>query len=166
MIKIKKEFNSKAQKIKLILTDVDGVLTDGSMYYSSKGEELKKFNTRDGMAVELLKKSGIKTIFISRESSKIALARAKKVKAIALLGITNKESHLEIICKKYDILPNEIAYIGDDINDLEIMKLIGLSFAPKDSMMSILKTANHVCKSKGGDGVLREVAELIIQLKQ
>lgn len=162
MIKIKKEFNSKAQKIKLILTDVDGVLTDGSMYYSSKGEELKKFNTRDGMAVELLKKSGIKTIFISRESSKIALARAKKVKAIALLGITNKESNLEIICKKYDILPNEIAYIGDDINDLELLKRVGLSATPSDASDDAIKLCDYICKHRSGNGAFRELADLIL----
>lgn len=165
MIKSKKELETKAQRIKMILTDVDGVLTDGSMYYSTKGEELKKFNTKDGMAVELLLKIGIKTVFISKESSKIALVRAKKVKVNAFLGISNKELYLHKICEKYNLKPKEIAYIGDDINDMKIMKLIGLSFAPKDSVNQILKIANHICKSNGGEGVLREVAELIIQIK-
>ena len=99
-----KIFDNFCKKVKLVITDVDGVLTDGGMYYSKAGEELKKFNTRDGMAIELLLKFNIKTVFITREKSEIVIKRAKKVNAADLyLGIKNKESILSKICTKFSV---------------------------------------------------------------
>jgi len=164
-MKNKKHF-SKIMKISLVLTDVDGVLTDGGMYYSEKGESLKKFNTRDGMGVELLRENNIKTVFITRENSKISKSRAKKVKANQILsGIKNKEIELMKICKKFSVKPENIAYIGDDINDIEIMKKIGFSCSPADGNYEVKKIANYVCTTNGGYGVFREVADLILQIK-
>lgn len=156
----------KFKKIKLVVSDVDGVLTDGGMYYSDKGEILKKFNTKDGMAVELLLENNIKTVFITKEKSKIVVERAKKVKvADVFVGIVKKEDLLPKLCKKFNVKTNEIAYIGDDINDIEIMKKIGFSFTPSDAIEKVQKISHYVCKTKGGEGVLREVTELILLSK-
>ena len=117
-----KKLLEKCSKIKILISDVDGVLTDGGMYYSEKGEELKKFNTKDGMGVELLQKNEIPVILMTKEKSKIVLQRSKKIKIKkTYIGITNKEEKLPEICKKFKVKLDDIAYIGDDINDLEIM---------------------------------------------
>ena len=159
----KSEFIKKCKKIKLILTDVDGVLTDGCMYYSSKGEELKKFHTRDGMAVELLLQKNIKTIIITREKSKIVISRAKKINVFKVYsGIKQKDKILNQICTKFKVAPNEIVFIGDDINDEKIMKLVGLSFAPSDATQTIKNIADIITNAKGGQGVLREVTDKIL----
>ena len=163
MIITKDGLKKKCQKIKLVITDVDGVLTDGGMFYSEKGEVLKKFNTRDGMAVELLREREISVIFMTRENSKIVLNRAKKLKIKeTFLGIKKKELLLPKICKKFKIKEEEVAYIGDDVNDLNILKKVGFSITPKDGISIIKKNSDYVCKSKGGEGVLREVADMII----
>ena len=159
----KSEFIKKCKKIKLILTDVDGVLTDGCMYYSSKGEELKKFHTRDGMAVELLLQKNIKTIIITREKSKIVISRAKKINVFKVYsGIKQKDKILNQICTKFKVTPNEIVFIGDDINDEKIMKLVGLSFAPSDATQKIKNIADIITNARGGQGVLREVTDEIL----
>ena len=161
MTKIKE----KCKKIKLVLSDVDGVLTDGGMFYSEHGEEIKKFNTRDGMGIELLKKNDIDTIFITKENSKISKSRAKKLNVKIFLGIQNKEKKLKDISEMYKIEPQSIAYIGDDVNDLPIMKLIGFSATPNDGVSEIKKIADYICKNNGGNGAFREFADLIINNK-
>ena len=162
----KKKLVEKCLKIKLVLSDVDGVLTDGGMYYSKNGEELKKFNTRDGMAIELLRKNHIKSGFITKENSKIVKQRAQKIKPDLILnGIQQKELELPKICKKFSVSKNQIAYIGDDLNDLEITKLVGFSVCPKDAVDEIKKNSDYTCTSIGGSGVLREVTDLIISVQ-
>lgn len=153
----------KCKKIKFVISDVDGVLTDAGMYYSSNGDELKKFNTRDGMAVELLAKNKIKVILMSKEKSKIILNRARKINVVkAYVGVLNKAAKLPEICKEFNINVDEIAYIGDDINDLEIMTKVGFSVSPRDGVEKVRQISDYTCKLNGGEGVLREVAELII----
>ena len=144
-----------------------GILTDGGMYYSEKGEELKKFNTRDGMAVELLQKNKIPVILMTKENSKIVLQRAKKIKIKkSYIGIDEKERKLPEICKKFKIKLENIAYIGDDVNDLEIMKKFGFSASPNNAINQVKRKSHYICKSNGGEGVLREVAELILSTKK
>jgi YrbI family 3-deoxy-D-manno-octulosonate 8-phosphate phosphatase len=157
----------KCIQIKLLITDVDGVLTDGGMYYSKNGEMLKKFNTRDGMGVQLLQNNKIPVIIITGEKSQIVSSRAKKllIKEV-FLGIKKKESLLPKICKKYKIKESNIAYIGDDLNDLNILQQVGFSASPKDGMAIIKKKSNYVCNTKGGEGVLREIADMIISFKE
>lgn len=153
----------RLKKIKLVITDVDGVLTDGGMYYSKDGEFLKKFNTRDAMGMELLLDLGIKTIMLTRENSKIVKARAKKIKVSELYsGVLNKKSLLKKILKKYNVKLDQVAYIGDDLNDLEIMKSVSFSVTPSNGIDQIKKISNYVCKLNGGDGAFRELADIII----
>jgi len=163
---ISKINSKKCKKIKLVITDVDGVLTDGGMYYSEKGEIMKKFNTKDGMAVELLHKNSIKTVFLTKENSKIAKSRAKKVKADGVyINVSDKEKYLSQICKKFAVKPNEILYIGDDINDIEIIKKIGFSSCPNNAVNNVKKIVDYICKINGGEGVLREMTEVILKYK-
>ena len=163
----KNTLKKKCLEIKIVITDVDGVLTDGGMFFSKNGEMLKKFNTRDGMGVELLRNYKIPVVIITRENSKIVLSRAKKLLIKeAFIGIKRKELLLPKICKKYQIKKNNVAYIGDDINDLEILKQVGFSASPRDGISIIKKKSDYVCKSKGGEGVLREIADLIISCQK
>jgi YrbI family 3-deoxy-D-manno-octulosonate 8-phosphate phosphatase len=163
-----KEFSLKyvCKNIQLVISDVDGVLTDGGMYYSNNGEIMKKFNTRDGMAVELLLKKNIPTILITKEKSQIVKKRATKIKIKELfMNVLEKEKLLEKICEKYFLKPKNIAYIGDDLNDAEIMKLVGFSATPNNGIDDVKKIANYVCNHNGGDGAFREFVDLIIKNK-
>ena len=156
-----KNFNIK--KIKILLTDVDGVLTDGGMYYTSEGDHMKRFHARDGMGVTLLRKKGIHTIIVTKEKTTIVRKWAKKMKIEKICdGVQNKEEILEEICKKYDVSANEVGYIGDDVNDVGLLKKVGFSASPKDGTMQVQKIVNYVCIKKGGEGVFREIADLII----
>ncbi len=153
--------------IKIIISDVDGVLTDGGMYYSEKGEVMKKFNTKDGMAVEIANQNKLKIILMTKENSKIVKIRADKIKTTACyVGIKQKELELKKIIKKFNVKLKELAYIGDDLNDKEIMKKIGFAVSPFDGISEIKKIADYVTDLKGGEGVLREVVELILSAKK
>ena len=120
------KLKKKIKKIKLIATDVDGVLTDGGMYYSSKGDTLKKFQAIDGMAVSILKRNTIPTVIITKERNQIVKQWSSKMNIDRLFdGIKNKEKIVPKLCKLYSLSENNIAYIGDDVNDLEILKRVG-----------------------------------------
>ena len=154
------------KKIKLFAIDVDGVLTDGGMYYSEKGEVLKKFNTRDGMGIEILRKNGIIPVLITKENSKIVLQRAKKLKVKEVyISIEDKVKILKKIIEKYKLRWNEVAYMGDDINDLPVLEKVGLCFAPNDAIPEIKQIADCVTLKKGGEGALREAVDFIIARK-
>ena len=160
---MKKKILKKLKKIRLLISDVDGVLTDGGMYYSEKGEILKKFNAKDGMGVEILLRSKVKTVLLTRENSSIVKKRGAKIKAAATyIGTFNKELQLHKICKKFQVSPAEIAYIGDDLNDSEIMKLVGFAATPLDGIKDLRKIVDYVCRNNGGNGAFREIADLIV----
>jgi len=160
------KLKEKIKKIKLIATDVDGVLTDGGMYYSSKGDTLKKFQAIDGMAVSILKRNTIPTVIITKERNQIVKQWSSKMNIDRLFdGIKNKEKIVPKLCKLYSLSENNIAYIGDDVNDLEILKRVGFSITPKDGNLEVKKIVDCICKSSGGEGVLREVCDLVISVK-
>jgi len=154
----------KLEKIKLVLTDNDGVLTDAGVYFSEKGEEFKRFSIRDGMGVERLRKhAGIETVIITGEKSGSVKARAEKLKIKEYyLGVKHKTEILPEVLKKNKITPENIAFIGDDVNDLEIMKQVGFSASPSDGMNFIKDISDYVCINRSGNGAFRELAELII----
>ena len=160
-----KKIKQKCKKVDLVLTDVGGVLTDGGMFYSNGREEFKKFNARDGMAVELLRSNGINTIFLTKDDSKVSKSRAKKLKIKIFYGIKNKEKKLNELCRTMKINPENIAYIGDDINDIDIMKLVGLSASPNDAISQVKKIADYICENNGGSGAFREFADIILKEK-
>jgi 3-deoxy-D-manno-octulosonate 8-phosphate phosphatase (KDO 8-P phosphatase) len=159
-----KELEEKAKRIKLVLTDNDGVLTDTGVYYSEKGEELKKFSIRDGMGVERLRNLvNIKTVIITGELSGSVKKRAEKLKIDEIyLGAKNKEILLNDILTKNDLKAENIAFIGDDVNDIKLIKIVGLSAAPSDAMEDVIEIVDYICENKGGNGAFREFAELLI----
>ncbi|MFP4528752.1 MAG: KdsC family phosphatase [Candidatus Kapaibacterium sp.] len=159
----RKELDSKLQKIVILIMDVDGTLTDSAMYYSDKGEELKRFSTRDGMGITLLHKSGIETAIITSENSGIVRARADKLKIKhVVLGCCNKTGALKIILDEMGVGPENAAYIGDDVNDYHVMKICGVSACPADAVETIRNTADYICEAGGGNGAVREFAEKIL----
>jgi len=154
----------KLKKIRLVITDIDGVMTDGGMYYSEKGEFLKKFNTRDAKGLELIRKAGIKVAFMTSENSPIVSSRAKKLGIQnCYLGVEEKKSMLIDVCNEMNLSFENIAFIGDDVNDLECMKAVGFSAAPCDAVGDILKKADYVTTAPGGNGAVREVCNLILE---
>ncbi len=158
--------NKNPKNIKILLTDVDGVLTNGGMYYTSEGDHMKKFHTRDGMGVTLLKKKGIPTIIVTKEKTIIVKKWAKKMKIAELYdGVIDKEQILTKICKKYKVSSSEIAYIGDDVNDIRLLKKVGYSISPKDGVKQVREIVDYVCKKNGGEGVLREIVDIMLNIK-
>jgi 3-deoxy-D-manno-octulosonate 8-phosphate phosphatase (KDO 8-P phosphatase) len=157
----------KAKKIKLLLTDNDGVLTDNGVYYGENGEVLKRFSIRDGMGVERLKNiCGVETGIITGETSPSVKTRAEKLHITELhLGIKEKLKRLAEILERKGIAADEIAYIGDDVNDLLIMEKIGFSACPGDAMPQVIKVVDYICTNKGGFGAFREFAEYLITAK-
>ena len=154
---------SKIKKIKILLTDVDGVLTDGGMYYSSKGDVMKKFHARDGMAISLLKRNDIPTILVTKEKTMIVKQWAKKMNVAKLYdGIQQKELMVDTICSEYKVKPEELAYIGDDVNDIELLKMVGFSATPADGDYEVKNIVDYVCQQNGGLGAFREIVDLII----
>ena len=149
--------------IKLFATDVDGVLTDGGMYYAESGDEWKKFNTRDGMGIKLLQRAGIITAIVTQERTKLVARRAEKL-AIPELhqGVMEKLSLVRDMSARYGLTLNQVAYIGDDINDLETLKAVGFSATPADGMPQIAAAVDYICKKKGGEGAVRELTEMIL----
>jgi len=150
--------------IKLFCMDVDGVLTDGGMYYSESGDELKKFNTRDGHGAQLLREAGIKTAIITNENTKIVERRAQKLKIDEVhQGAGDKGKIIEELSSRLGIPLAQTAYIGDDINDIGAMGKVGLPIAVADAHEKAKAAAQLVTKAKGGEGAVREAAEYILE---
>ncbi|MCI8516243.1 MAG: N-acylneuraminate cytidylyltransferase [Hungatella sp.] len=153
----------KIPEIKLFLTDCDGCLTDGGMYYSENGDELKKFNTRDGMGFALLKKQGILTGIITSENVELNRRRAGKLNLDFLeQGCIDKITAVTRICEECGIDLRNVAYVGDDMNDLDLIKSVGFGCCPSDAVEQIKDVAKYVTKTKGGGGVIREIVDFLL----
>jgi len=149
--------------IRLFLTDVDGVLTDAGMYYSETGDELKKFNTRDGMGLALLRKAGIQVGIVTSENTRIVERRATKLKVDHLFqGVKDKLGVVEELRARLGFDWAEIAYIGDDINDLEVLQKAGWSACPADAEPVIREIVRTRCTRRGGEGAVREFGDRIL----
>jgi len=163
------KLRERAAALKLVLTDNDGVLTDTGVYYSEAGEALKRFSIRDGMGVELLRKAGIETAIITSEVSPSVRRRAEKLQMPrTYLGIKDKRGYLETILRENNLAVHQLGYIGDDVNDLEIIEAIrgaGLTAAPADAMPAIARSVHYVCRANAGHGAFRDFAEWILQLR-
>ncbi len=162
----KSEIVRRACALKLILTDSDGVLTDTGVYYSDKGEEFKRFSIRDGMGVERLRHAGIETAIITGETSASVRRRAEKLKMPYLyLGVKDKRAKLDEILRETGLSLSQLGYIGDDVNDLEIIaeiKKAGLTACPNDAMPMVQKAVHYRAKASGGYGAFRDFAEWIL----
>lgn len=147
-------------KIKMLVMDVDGTLTDGKIYIGSQGEMMKAFNVKDGYGIVQLKDAKILPVIITGRKSEIVMQRAKELKITELYqGIENKLECLKQVADKYKINSQEIAYIGDDLNDLECMEYCGLTACPRDAMEEIKQKVDYVCEEDGGKGAVRAFIE-------
>ena len=156
--------SSKIKKIKVIITDVDGVLTDGGIIYDNNFNEYKKYNVKDGQIISHLKKLGFIVGVITGRESEVVKKRMEELKfTFHFHGVKDKLKTYEKIKNKYSVKDEEIAYIGDDIIDLSILSRCGLSVTPNDAREYIKNEVDFVTKSKGGEGVFRDVADLILK---
>lgn len=161
-----RETARRARQVQLVVSDVDGVLTDAGVYYSARGEELKRFSMRDGMGVERLRGARIETAFLTREDSPIVVQRAHKLRVTHLhLAVLDKREFLARWLLQLGVSLAHVAYIGDDINDLEVMRFVaelGLTGAPSDAVPEVLQEAHFCATLGGGHGAFRQFADLII----
>ena len=158
------ELKERIRHVRLVAMDCDGVLTDGGMYYAESGDEWKKFNTRDGKGVEILRRAGYLTAIITGEDTVIVERRAAKMKVDALIqGAQDKLAALDTLLASHGLVYEQVAYIGDDLNDLPVMQVVGLACAVADATPSVRQSAHYVCGRKGGEGAVREVADLILE---
>jgi len=164
-----KELRARAAAVRLVLTDNDGVLTDAGVYYGPTGEVFKRFSIRDGMAVRLLRAAGIETAIITGETSPSIRRRAEKLKMKFLyLGIEDKQMQLKNILASTKLSAHEVAFIGDDVNDLGIIGEVhasGLTGAPADAMPRVARAVHYHCTTPGGRGAFREFADWLIALR-
>jgi 3-deoxy-D-manno-octulosonate 8-phosphate phosphatase (KDO 8-P phosphatase) len=155
------------KNIRLFATDVDGVLTDAGMYYSESGDEWKKFNTRDGMGIKLLQKAGLITAIVTQECTNLVARRAEKLTIPEVhQGAMDKLSVVREMAGRYGVTLDQVAYIGDDINDVETLKAVGFSASPADGLPQALAVVDYVCQKKGGEGAVREIIDMILAAQQ
>lgn len=167
---IEKQLENKIKKgyrilpeIKMFLSDCDGCLTDGGMYYSENGDELKKFNTLDGMGLQLLKEKGVLTGIITSETRELNRRRSIKLKLdIFEEGIKDKLNIVKTLCDKYGIDLQNVAYVGDDINDLAVIKAVGFGCSVANGLKEVKEAAKYVTHKSGGQGAVREVIDILI----
>ncbi len=153
----------KAKNIKAIIFDVDGVLTDGSITYTNSGDEIKSFNVKDGQIISHLKKAGIIVGAVTGRSSELVKRRCEELKLdFCEQAVSDKFQLINQLVDNYNLTLNEVAYIGDDIIDLRVIKRVGLGAAPKDALSYVKDEADLITKLDGGRGVLREVADIVL----
>jgi 3-deoxy-D-manno-octulosonate 8-phosphate phosphatase (KDO 8-P phosphatase) len=154
----------RLRRVRALILDVDGVLTDGGMYYGPAGEPLKKFNVKDGMGLRLLREAGIAVAFISGERSGAVARRAAKLRVRDLfLGVEDKLRALEKFLSRRGLAPEQAAYVGDDVNDLPPMRRVGLAIAVADAVPEVRKAAHWVTSRRGGDAAVREVCDFLLK---
>jgi len=153
----------RAQKIKMIIMDVDGTLTDGSLLILPDGEELKSYNVKDGTGILLAQLAGLKTAIITGKFSKSLEKRAEKLQIKEVYqGIFDKKRTLKKIQDKNNLKEEQIAYIGDDLGDLEVIQSVGLAAAVADAHPEIREHSHFICNNPGGKGAVREFIEFIL----
>ena len=158
------EINKIASKIEIAMFDVDGVMTDGGMIFDEDGKEYKVFNAKDGQGLVMLNKAGIKTIIITAKESYMVQKRFESLGFTRIYqGQRNKERALEEVVDEFDVRFEQIAYMGDDLPDLGVLKRVGLSSCPKDAVEEVVKVCRFVSKKDGGRGAVRELCDLILK---
>ena len=161
------ELTERARNVRLLCIDVDGVLTDAGMYYGPDGEVMKKFNTRDGMGLARVRAAGVAVAIISGEDSAIVHARAAKLQIDDVFsGVSNKLAVVDQLCTRNGLHLEQVAFIGDDLNDLPALECVGLPCAVADAAEPVKSVAAYVTERRGGDGAVREVCELLVAARQ
>ena len=151
----------KIKKLQLIVYDFDGVMTDNKVYVDQKGHEMVQVNRGDGLGISEIKKLGIEQIIISTEKNPVVTKRAKKLNIKCLQSIDDKKKSLQKYCTENNYDLHNISFVGNDINDMEAMKISGVTFCPSDAHESIINISDHVLKAKGGHGVVRELLDFL-----
>ena len=150
--------------IRCLVLDVDGVLTKGEITYTSSGEELKTFHAKDGMGLAIAHAMGLQTAIITGRTSPIVERRAKELKISHVqMGSHNKSVGLQVVLDTLQVEPQEVAYMGDDLNDLGVMSRVGLAMTPQDGVPEIKDIAHYICQANGGEGAVREAVEYILK---
>ena len=152
-------------RIKLFVYDFDGVMTNNKVIVDQRGNESVIVNRGDGLAVSIIKRMNIPQLILSTEANPVVLKRAKKLNIICINGVEDKKEKLKEYCIQNDINFKDVLYIGNDINDLDIMKMVGHPYCPADAHESIKCISKRIMSSKGGDGVIRELLDLITKQK-
>jgi YrbI family 3-deoxy-D-manno-octulosonate 8-phosphate phosphatase len=158
---------ARARKVRLVAMDVDGVLTDAGMYYTESGDELKKFNTRDGMGVAQVRAAGLKTAILTGESTELVRRRGAKLRIDhVFVGVSDKLTCMRELLSELDLTLEQVAYIGDDINDYELLCHVGLAAAVRDASRLPRSVAHLITEAKGGEGAVRELCEIILEAQR
>ncbi|MDC0319025.1 HAD hydrolase family protein [Verrucomicrobia bacterium] len=153
------------KSISLIIYDFDGIMTDNKVYIDQNGNETVQVNRADGLGVAEIKKLGLQQIIVSTEMNPVVSVRAKKLNLPYLQGVENKSFAISKFCKQKKISMNNVAYVGNDINDYEAMKIVGTTFCSADAHQKIKQISHHVLMSKGGEGVVREILDILTRKK-
>jgi YrbI family 3-deoxy-D-manno-octulosonate 8-phosphate phosphatase len=159
--------SAKFAEVRLLVMDVDGVLTDGGIYYTERGDEVKRFDVRDGQGIVMLRETGVLTAVITRRRSRIVQRRADEL-GIAEVhqGATDKRGLLESLISRRGLSPSEVAYVGDDIGDLAAMQFVGVPVAVADAVPIVKEAAAYVTRARPGHGAIREVCEAILRARR
>jgi len=158
------DVKTRAQKIKLLILDIDGVMTDGRIVYGNYGDELKFFDVQDGFGVVLLKKAGVKVVIITAKKSKVVKMRAKELNIDGLYqNSLNKLKAFKSVLKKFKVTPDEICFIGDDLVDVPILKRAGLSVSVPNAVDEAKSHAHFITTKSGGRGAVRELCDLLLK---
>lgn len=167
MKRIPAALRKKAAKIKLLLLDVDGVLTDGGIIIDDRGVETKQFHVRDGQGISLLLRSRIEVGFVTGRRANVVRHRAKDLGVrLVYQGVANKLECYEEIKRKHNLKDNQIAYVGDDLIDLPVLKRVGLAVTVADGWAGLSSVVDYMTNDKGGRGAVREVAELLLKAQR
>ena len=157
------QIEDKAKRIKLFIMDVDGTLTNGKIYIGPQGEVFKAFNTKDGLGIKYLKDKGIIPVIITGRNSEIVVTRAKELGIDEIYqGIEDKLDVYRHLVEKYKLDDEEVAFIGDDLNDLPLLNKVGLSFCVADAVEAVREKVDYVTTLKGGEGAVREAIDVIL----
>jgi len=149
--------------VRALVTDVDGVLTDGGLYFAESGDELKRFDVRDGQGLVLLREAGLLVAIVTRKQSTIVTRRARDLGITEVhQNITDKAAAVRDLLARHAIAPRDAAYVGDDLGDLAALRLVGLPIAVKDAVPQVRRAAHYVTKLAGGHGAIREITDLIL----
>lgn len=160
------EFGVRAANLRLLLFDVDGVLTDGSVNVDANGAEMKRFHIRDGAALAYAQRAGLLTGVLSARASGATTARTRELNmAVVMQGVADKRAALNAILTDHGLAPEEVAYMGDDLVDLPVLRMVGLSAAPADAAPEVAAIAHYVSWHSGGDGAVREFIEAVLKAR-
>jgi len=154
----------RARRVKMLILDVDGVLTDGRIIYNNSGDELKVFSVQDGFGMSLLDKAGIRSVIITAKKSRALIRRAKEMKVVRVYrNAVDKERVYEEVLRRFKLKDEEVCYIGDDLIDIPILKRVGFAVGVRDASSEIKAACHYLTKKAGGRGAVREVIDIILE---